>query len=54
MMNSGPKRYDYSEERDDWIYARDNQTLGDLLNEELTNALDRKVDLHIANISEKV
>lgn len=51
---SGPKRYDYSEEQDEWIYARDNQTLGDLLNEELSNALERKIDLNITKISEKV
>ncbi|TEB39306.1 Frataxin [Coprinellus micaceus] len=51
---SGPKRYDYSEELDDWIYARDNQTLGNLLNEELSTALGQPVNLHIAKISDKL
>lgn len=48
---SGPKRYDYDGERDNWYYARDGRALGDLLNEELSKALDRKVDLGLSNVS---
>ncbi|KAG6866799.1 hypothetical protein C0991_008735 [Blastosporella zonata] len=42
---SGPKRYDYSEVDDDWLYSRDSQALGDLLNQELTAALGRPIDI---------
>ncbi|KAG6837115.1 hypothetical protein H0H93_014421 [Arthromyces matolae] len=42
---SGPKRYDYTEEGDDWLYSRDSQALGDLLNQELTKALGQPIDL---------
>ncbi|KNZ71471.1 Frataxin like protein, mitochondrial [Termitomyces sp. J132] len=44
---SGPKRYDYSETDDDWLYSRDSQALGDLLNKELTRALGQPVDLEL-------
>ncbi|KAI0048430.1 Frataxin [Auriscalpium vulgare] len=43
--HSGPKRYDYSRELDDWVYSRDGRTLGSLLNEELSTATKEKVDL---------
>lgn len=43
--SSGPKRYDYSEANDDWLYSRDSQALGDLLNKELSRALGKPVDL---------
>lgn len=32
---SGPKRYDYDEERRQWIYLRDQSSLDDLLRQEL-------------------
>ena len=49
--DSGPKRYDYDAEKDNWYYARDGRALGDLLNEELSKALDQKVDLGLSNVS---
>lgn len=48
---SGPKRYDYSESLDEWVYNRDNRPLGDLLNEELSVALGREVWLGVTEIS---
>ncbi|KAJ6519593.1 Frataxin [Mycena sanguinolenta] len=42
---SGPKRYDYREADDAWVYSRDGQSLLDLLNLELSNALERPVDV---------
>jgi frataxin len=42
---SGPKRYDYSPSDDSWRYSRDGQSMGELLNDELSHALQRKVDL---------
>ncbi|EAU93309.1 hypothetical protein CC1G_08622 [Coprinopsis cinerea okayama7 len=51
---SGPKRYDYDEELDDWIYLRDGQPMGDLLNTELSQALGMPVNLGVDHVSEKV
>jgi len=48
---SGPKRYDYVKERDDWVYLRDNGSLGELLNTELTNALNAEIDLGLKDVS---
>ncbi|CEG62907.1 Mitochondrial chaperone Frataxin [Rhizopus azygosporus] len=42
---SGPQRFDYDEQHRKWFYARYNQTLDEVLNNELSKALDRKVDL---------
>lgn len=42
---SGPKRYDYSLSAHAWVYPRENQTLGDLLDSELGEALGRDVKL---------
>ncbi|KAJ7293349.1 Frataxin [Mycena rebaudengoi] len=42
---SGPKRYDYSENSNAWIYSRDGQSLTDLLNRELSEALQQAVDI---------
>ncbi|KAJ7139895.1 hypothetical protein C8R44DRAFT_828268 [Mycena epipterygia] len=42
---SGPKRYDYHEGNNAWVYSRDGQSLLDLLNQELSNALQRPVDV---------
>lgn len=48
---SGPKRYDYSEADDDWVYSRDGLALGNLMNAELSNALQQDVDLSLSTIS---
>lgn len=42
---SGPKRYDYREGDDSWVYYRDGQSLSELLNRELSDALQRPVDV---------
>lgn len=39
----GPKRYDYSKEDEHWFYTRDGSFLIDLLEEELSDKLGRKV-----------
>lgn len=44
---SGPKRYDYDAEGGRWIYARDGQSLGKLLEEELSTAFDKEVRLGV-------
>ncbi|KAM5538231.1 hypothetical protein V8D89_008118 [Ganoderma adspersum] len=48
---SGPKRYDYTPEGDDWIYSRDARSLNELLNHELSEVFGRKVDLGLADVS---
>ncbi|PIL29578.1 transporter [Ganoderma sinense ZZ0214-1] len=48
---SGPKRYDYMPEEDDWIYSRDGRSLNALLNQELGEVFGRKVDLGLADVS---
>lgn len=48
---SGPKRYDYIPEDDDWIYSRDGRSLNELLNHELGEAFGKKVDLGLADVS---
>ena len=53
-LPSGPKRYDYSPTTDSWVYSRDGQALGDLLNTELTTALGKTVELRLEKVSEKV
>ena len=52
--HSGPKRYDYSDERDDWLYSRDGVVLSDLLNREISQIVGRRVDLRIESISTHV
>ena len=42
---SGPKRYDYIEEEDKWVYSRDGRTLHSLLSDELGTALGRPIDI---------
>jgi frataxin len=42
---SGPKRYDYIEEEDKWVYSRDGRTLHSLLSDELSTALGRSIDI---------
>lgn len=51
VLRSGPKRYDYTPEEDDWVYSRDGRSLNELLNQELTEVLGRKVDLGLADVS---
>ena len=53
MLPSGPKRYDYSEALDEWVYSRDERALSDLLNTELSEALGREVDLNIKGVSQQ-
>ncbi|TRM61438.1 hypothetical protein BD626DRAFT_570658 [Schizophyllum amplum] len=48
---SGPKRYDYDAEKDNWYYARDGSAMGELLNEELSKALGQDVDLGLHAVS---
>jgi len=48
---SGPKRYSYSSQHDDWIYSRDGVAIGDLLNRELSEVLGQTVNLGITSIS---
>ncbi|KAF7722059.1 Mitochondrial chaperone Frataxin [Apophysomyces ossiformis] len=42
---SGPKRYDYDIKHHKWFYHRDNHTLDELLNEELSEILQKEVNL---------
>jgi len=49
---SGPKRYDYVPEKDQWIYLRESGSLGQLLNEELGKILGREVHLNIDKVSD--
>ncbi|KAI0757218.1 hypothetical protein C8Q80DRAFT_1265173 [Daedaleopsis nitida] len=51
---SGPKRYDYDPRTDGWVYYRDGTSLNDLLNQELSDVLERKVDLGLTNVSSQV
>ena len=53
-LNSGPKRYDYSEEKDDWFYSRDGVALSDLLDNEVSQIVGRRVELGVQNVSEHV
>ncbi|KAL0575058.1 Mitochondrial matrix iron chaperone [Marasmius crinis-equi] len=45
---SGPKRYDYSEGGNSWLYSRDNRSIGQLLNEELSKAFKKDIRLSIS------
>ena len=54
VIPSGPKRYDYVPEQDGWVYSRDGRSLSDLLNQELSDAFERKVELGLANVSSQV
>jgi frataxin len=53
-LHSGPKRYDYSEEKDDWIYSRDGVALSDLLDGEISQVVGRRVELGAQNVSDHV
>jgi hypothetical protein len=44
-IRSGPKRFDWSAEESEWIYARDGSRLLDLLQTELTEKLEVEVAL---------
>jgi frataxin len=44
---SGPKRYDYLEADDKWYYSRDGLTMTELLNVELSKALDKVVEINL-------
>lgn len=51
---SGPKRYDYSEEKDDWLYSRDGIALSDLLDGEISRIVGRQVELGVQNVSKRI
>ncbi|KAG0697170.1 Frataxin [Suillus ampliporus] len=51
---SGPKRYDYVPQSDDWRYLRDGMGLGELLEEELTDMLRTNVSLHLEGVSTQI
>lgn len=51
---SGPKRYDYVPERDDWLYSRDGQSLGSLLETELKQLTNREAQLGLEAVSQKL
>ena len=53
-LHSGPKRYDYSEEKDDWLYSRDGVALSDLLDSEIGQIVGRRVELGVQNVSAHV
>ena len=42
---SGPKRYDYDADQKKWFYHRDNHTLDELLNEELSDVFGHPIDV---------
>ncbi|KAI8050137.1 uncharacterized protein B0P05DRAFT_563228 [Gilbertella persicaria] len=42
---SGPQRYDFDEKHHKWFYHRDNHTLDQVLNTELSNAFGHPIDL---------
>jgi frataxin len=51
-LHRGPKRYDYSEEKDGWLYTRDSVALSDLLNSEIGQIVGRQVELGLDNVSQ--
>ncbi|ETW87490.1 hypothetical protein HETIRDRAFT_457050 [Heterobasidion irregulare TC 32-1] len=51
---TGPKRYDYSPAEDDWFYSRDGQSLGSLLNNELSKIIGQNVDLGLRETSKRI
>lgn len=44
---SGPKRYDYNPDQGRWAYSRDDQSLGQLLEHELSSIFNKEVHLGI-------
>lgn len=44
---SGPKRYDYVSKENKWVYYREQRSLGQLLDTELSKILNRDVDLGV-------
>ncbi|KAF8898356.1 hypothetical protein BD779DRAFT_1483518 [Infundibulicybe gibba] len=51
---SGPKRYDYSEADDNWLYSRDGRSIGELLNEEISAALNQDVQFDLDGVSARL
>ncbi|KAF9499884.1 Frataxin [Pleurotus eryngii] len=51
---SGPKRYDYSPTHDDWRYARDDSSMGDLLNKEIGEVFGRDVNVGLDDITQYI
>lgn len=54
LTTSGPKRYDYVAKEDGWIYSRDQRSLGSLLNEELSKAFGRDIDLGVDQVTKLI
>jgi frataxin len=54
MERSGPKRYDYVPQSDDWQYLRDGMGIGELLDRELTDVFGKNVFLHLEGVSTQV
>lgn len=48
---SGPKRYDYHEIMDAWIYRHDNQSLHQLLQQEVSNIFGKDVNFFLCRHS---
>ncbi|KAG9128305.1 Mitochondrial chaperone Frataxin [Ceratobasidium sp. 392] len=44
---SGPKRYDYDAEQNEWFYTRDNVTLRSLLEEELSAIFGKAIQVKV-------
>ncbi|KAI9252566.1 hypothetical protein EDC94DRAFT_620977 [Helicostylum pulchrum] len=42
---SGPQRYDFDEKHHKWFYHRDNHTIDEVLNTELSKAFGKEIDL---------
>lgn len=45
IIYSGPQRYDYDEVHHKWFYHRDNHTLDEVLNNELSKAFGEEIDV---------
>lgn len=45
ILHSGPQRYDFDEKTHKWFYHRDNHTLDQVLNTELSKAFGEDIDL---------
>jgi frataxin len=54
MERSGPKRYDYVPQSDDWQYLQDGMGIGELLDRELTDVFGKNVFLHLEGVSTQV
>ncbi|OZJ04232.1 hypothetical protein BZG36_04234 [Bifiguratus adelaidae] len=51
---SGPKRYDFDKKHQKWFYGRDNHTLDELLNEELTDIFKQRIEVPLTEVPHKI